>query len=64
MFRRSKSRLRPFFGPGLVGVVCVSDLATSVLSRCIGTRWLTRWDKEIELLVKLGYYGLTTGRGQ
>jgi len=29
-----------------------------------GTRWLTRWDKEVELLVKLGYYGLTTGRGR
>jgi len=23
---------------------------------------LTRWDKEVELLVKLGYFGLTTGR--
>jgi hypothetical protein len=27
-------------------------------------RRLTRWDKEVELLVKLGYYGLTTGRGE
>lgn len=29
----------------------------------IGTRWLTRWDKEVELLAKLAYYGLTTLRG-
>jgi peroxin-10 len=29
-----------------------------------GTRWLTRWEKEVELLVKLGYYGLTTGRSE
>lgn len=25
---------------------------------------MTRWDKEVELFVKLGYYGLTTGRGK
>lgn len=29
-----------------------------------GTRWLTRWDKEVDLLSKLLYYGLTTGRGE
>jgi peroxin-10 len=29
----------------------------------LGTRWLTRWDKEVELLVKLTYYGIMTGRG-
>ncbi|KAJ3877529.1 Pex12 amino terminal region-domain-containing protein [Lentinula edodes] len=28
----------------------------------LGTRTLTRWDKEVELLVKLMYHGLTTGR--
>jgi hypothetical protein len=28
-----------------------------------GTRWLTRWDKEVELAVKLIYYGLSVGRG-
>lgn len=28
-----------------------------------GTRWLTRWDKEVELGVKLMYYGLSVGRG-
>lgn len=29
-----------------------------------GTRWLSRWDKEIELAVKLVYWGLTIGRGE
>lgn len=28
-----------------------------------GTRWLSRWDKEIGLFVKLLYYGLTIGQG-
>jgi hypothetical protein len=28
-----------------------------------GTRWLSRWDKELDIAVKLCYYGLTTGRG-
>lgn len=29
----------------------------------IGTRWLLRWDKEVDLLSRLVYYGLTTGLG-
>jgi len=29
-----------------------------------GTRWLTRFDKEVELSVRLIYHALTTGRGQ
>jgi hypothetical protein len=29
-----------------------------------GTRWLTRFDKEVELGVRLAYYALTTGRGR
>ena len=29
-----------------------------------GTRWLTRWEKEVDLIVKLAYHGLTTGLGQ
>lgn len=29
----------------------------------IGTRWLRVWDKEVELLSHLAYFGLTTGRG-
>ena len=28
-----------------------------------GTRWLTRWDKELSLFVKLCYFGFTTGAG-
>lgn len=28
-----------------------------------GTRWLSRWEKEIELTAKLVYYGMTVGRG-
>ncbi|EKM60741.1 uncharacterized protein PHACADRAFT_133481 [Phanerochaete carnosa HHB-10118-sp] len=34
----------------------------SVLRAWFGTRWLSRWDKEISLFVKLLYYGLTIGR--
>ncbi|KAJ7171881.1 Pex12 amino terminal region-domain-containing protein [Mycena crocata] len=33
-----------------------------VLRAWLGTRWLSRWDKEVDLFVKLGYYGLTTVR--
>lgn len=29
-----------------------------------GTRWLTRFDKEVELCVRLVYHALTTGRGR
>ena len=29
-----------------------------------GTRWLTRWDKEIDLAANLVYYGLTIGLGE
>ena len=29
-----------------------------------GTRWLTRFDKEVELSVRLVYHALTTGRGR
>lgn len=32
--------------------------------RPLGTRWLTRWDREVDLLTKLVYYGITVGRGQ
>ncbi|KAF8490711.1 Pex12 amino terminal region-domain-containing protein [Gautieria morchelliformis] len=30
------------------------------LRTSFGTRWLLRWDKEVELLSKLAYFGLTT----
>lgn len=34
-----------------------------ILRTTTGTRWLTRWDKELNLFVKLCYYGFTTGAG-
>jgi len=43
-------------------VASLREQVEAVLRSWLGTRWLTRWDKEIELLVKLGYYGLTAGR--
>ncbi|KAF9478719.1 peroxisome assembly protein per8 [Pholiota conissans] len=46
----------------LYHVSSLKDQAESVLRAWLGTRWLTRWDKELDLLVKLCYYGLTTGR--
>jgi hypothetical protein len=36
----------------------------NVFRNFLGTRWLARWDKELDLLVKLLYYCLTTGRGK
>lgn len=35
----------------------------NVLRSWLGTRWLTRWDREVDLLTKLVYYGITIGRG-
>ncbi|KAG5735672.1 hypothetical protein E4T56_gene6400 [Termitomyces sp. T112] len=46
----------------LYHVSSLRDQTESVLRSWLGTRWLTRWDKEVELLVKLAYYGITTGR--
>ncbi|KAF8167855.1 Pex12 amino terminal region-domain-containing protein [Crassisporium funariophilum] len=46
----------------LYHVSSLKDQAESVLRSWLGTRWLTRWDKEIDLFVKLCYYGLTIGR--
>ncbi|KIM84644.1 hypothetical protein PILCRDRAFT_67658 [Piloderma croceum F 1598] len=46
----------------LYHVSSLKEQTEAVLRSWLGTRWLTQWDKEIELLVKLGYYGLTTGR--
>ncbi|KAF8349838.1 Pex12 amino terminal region-domain-containing protein [Amanita rubescens] len=34
----------------------------NILRTFLGTRWLARWDKELDLIVKLLYYGLTMGR--
>lgn len=38
-------------------------IAKLIYVHCVGNRWLTRWDKEVELFAKLLYYGITTGRG-
>ncbi|EJD04219.1 uncharacterized protein FOMMEDRAFT_167453 [Fomitiporia mediterranea MF3/22] len=45
-------------------VYSLREQAENVLRSWLGNRWLTRWDKELELLSKLVYYGLTTGRAQ
>ncbi|KAJ7596605.1 Pex12 amino terminal region-domain-containing protein, partial [Mycena floridula] len=46
----------------LYHVSSLREQTETVLRSWLGTRWLTRWDKETALLVKLVYYGLTTGR--
>ncbi|KAH7929359.1 hypothetical protein BV22DRAFT_1057113 [Leucogyrophana mollusca] len=46
----------------LYHVSSLKEQADSVLRSWLGTRWLARWDKEVDLLVKLTYYGLTVGR--
>ncbi|CAA7260009.1 unnamed protein product [Cyclocybe aegerita] len=46
----------------LYHVSSLKDQAESVLRAWLGTRWLMRWDRELDLVVKLLYYGLTTGR--
>ncbi|KAL6300245.1 peroxisome assembly protein per8 [Sparassis latifolia] len=52
-----RSNQRDFFH-----VSSLREQTESVLRSWLGTRWLTRWDKEIDLLVRLLYYGLTIGR--
>ncbi|RDB29160.1 Peroxisome biogenesis factor 10 [Hypsizygus marmoreus] len=46
----------------LYHVSSLREQTESVLRSWLGTRWLTRWDREVDLLVKLAYYGVTTGR--
>ncbi|GLB36550.1 putative prokaryotic RING finger family 4 [Lyophyllum shimeji] len=46
----------------LYHVSSLREQAESVLRSWLGSRWLTRWDKEVGLLVRLVYYGATTGR--
>ncbi|TCD68813.1 peroxisome bioproteinsis factor 10 [Steccherinum ochraceum] len=45
----------------LFQVSALREQTENVLRAWLGTRWLSRWDKEIEFLVKAGYYGLTIG---
>ncbi|KAJ8472458.1 hypothetical protein ONZ45_g16646 [Pleurotus djamor] len=46
----------------LIHVSSLKNQVESVLRSWLGSRWLTRWDKEVELVTKLMYFGLTTGR--
>ncbi|KAH8086621.1 peroxisome assembly protein per8 [Cristinia sonorae] len=47
----------------LFQVSSLREQTENVLRAWLGTRWLSRWDKEIEFIVKAGYYSLTIGRG-
>ncbi|KAF8309840.1 hypothetical protein DL93DRAFT_2158167 [Clavulina sp. PMI_390] len=44
-------------------VFTLREDSENVLRAWLGTRWLTRWSLEVDLLAKLIYYGLTTLRG-
>ncbi|KAK7029631.1 peroxisome biogenesis factor 10 [Paramarasmius palmivorus] len=46
----------------LYHVSSLREQTENVFRNWFGTRWLSRWDKEVELFVKLIYYGFTTGR--
>ncbi|KAE9409362.1 hypothetical protein BT96DRAFT_962459 [Gymnopus androsaceus JB14] len=46
----------------LYHVSLLREQAENTFRSWLGTRTLTRWDKEFDLLIKLVYYGLTTGR--
>ncbi|KIJ45671.1 hypothetical protein M422DRAFT_778869 [Sphaerobolus stellatus SS14] len=41
-------------------VASLREQLETVLRSTLGTRWLLRWDKEIDLITNLGYYGLAT----
>ncbi|PAV22218.1 peroxisome assembly per8 [Pyrrhoderma noxium] len=47
----------------LLYVYSLREQAENVFRSWLGNRWLSRWDKELELCSKLLYYGLTTGQG-
>ena len=52
------------YGHGSVRVCCTSDVLCCAQSKGFsGTRWLTRWDKEIDFAANILYYGLTIGLG-
>ncbi|KAH9982147.1 Pex12 amino terminal region-domain-containing protein [Lactifluus volemus] len=46
----------------LIHVSSLREQTENILRSWLGTRWLTRFDKEVELGVRLAYYALTTGR--
>ncbi|KAI0735560.1 peroxisome assembly protein per8 [Earliella scabrosa] len=47
----------------LFQVSALREETENTLRAWFGTRWLTRWDKEIDLAANLVYYGLTIGLG-
>ncbi|TFK93033.1 hypothetical protein K466DRAFT_512367 [Polyporus arcularius HHB13444] len=47
----------------LFQVSALREEAENVLRAWFGTRWLTRWDKEIDFMANVAYYGLTIGLG-
>lgn len=46
----------------LIHVSSLKEQTESILRALLGSRWLTRYDKEVDLLVKITYQALTTGR--
>jgi peroxin-10 len=46
----------------LFHVLSFKEQVDTVLRSWLGTRWLLRWDKEVDLVLKLLYYGVTIGR--
>lgn len=47
----------------LYHVSSLREQTDTVLRSWLGTRWLTRRDREVDLFVKFVYYGMTVGRG-
>ncbi|KAJ3554181.1 hypothetical protein NM688_g3238 [Phlebia brevispora] len=43
-------------------VSSLREQTDNVLRTWLGTRWLSRWEKEVEFAAKVLYYGLTVGR--
>jgi len=63
MCLRLETKQKLFSGRGLVSPELPRSHQNLEQIISPGTRWLTRWNKEVELLVKIVYFGLTTGRG-
>ncbi|KAI8983396.1 peroxisome assembly protein per8 [Trametes punicea] len=47
----------------LFQVSALREQTENVLRSWLGTRWLSRWDKEIDFAANILYYGLTVGLG-
>jgi peroxin-10 len=47
----------------LLHVSSLQEQVENLLRSWLGARWLAKWNKEAELVVKLVYHGMTTGRG-